>query len=267
VIALPFGRWRDLEDRLTVRRLADALVDAARIALPIITACAAAGMIAGVITLTGLGLKLSGALIALAGETLILTMVFAMIACLVLGIGLPTTANYVITATLAAPALLFFDPVPVLAAHFFVYYFGVMADITPPVCLASYAAAGIARSNPLLTGVHSVRIALGGFLVPYMFVFSPELLLIDATWFTGTKAVITALVGAYCIGTAVVGHIDRKLNVLTRVVLAGAGLLLLYGEIITDAAGFAIFAVTFGYQMWTGRSRRAASAMMSSENA
>jgi TRAP-type uncharacterized transport system fused permease subunit len=198
--------------------------------------------------------------VALAGETLILTMVFAMIASLVLGIGLPTTANYVITATMAAPALLFFDPVPVLAAHFFVYYFGVMADITPPVCLASYAASGIARSNPLMTGVHSVRIALGGFLVPYMFVFAPELLLIDATWFTGTKAVITALVGAYCVGTAVVGHIDRKINVPLRLLLAGAGLLLLYGEIVTDGIGFSIFVVTFAYQWWSGRARRKAEA-------
>jgi TRAP transporter 4TM/12TM fusion protein len=262
LVALPFGKWRDLEDKLNIRKTADALVDAARIALPIITACAAAGLIAGVITLTGLGLKLAGALVALAGETLILTMVFAMIASLVLGIGLPTTANYVITATMAAPALLFFDPVPVLAAHFFVYYFGVMADITPPVCLASYAASGIARSNPLMTGVHSVRIALGGFLVPYMFVFAPELLLIDATWFTGTKAVITALVGAYCVGTAVVGHIDRKINVPLRLLLAGAGLLLLYGEIVTDGIGFSIFVVTFAYQWWSGRARRKAEASM-----
>ncbi len=257
VIALLFGRWRRMDDRLTVSGLLNGLVDAARIALPIIAACAAAGIIAGVITLTGLGLQLSRELVQLAGETLLLTMFFAMIASLILGIGLPTTANYVITATMAAPALLFFDPVPVIAAHMFVYYFGIMADITPPVCLASYAASGIARSNPLRTGVQSVRIAIGGFLIPYMFVLSPELLLQDATWFTGTKAALTALIGMYAVGTAVVGFIDRRLNWLIRLVLAGSGLLLLNAELTTDLAGLAVFTVIFVWQWWTGaRARR-----------
>lgn len=251
-ISLLFGRWRDMEDRLTFMGLLNGLVDAARIALPIIAACAAAGIIAGVITLTGLGLQLSRELVQLAGETLLLTMFFAMIASLILGIGLPTTANYVITATMAAPALLFFDPMPVIAAHMFVYYFGIMADITPPVCLASYAASGIARSNPLRTGVQSVRIAIGGFLIPYMFVLSPELLLQDATWFTGTKAVLTALVGMYAVGTAVVGFIDRPVNWLVRVALAATGLLLLNAELTTDLIGLAAFVGLFGWQWWTG---------------
>ena len=256
-IAALFRKWRDLEDKLTITNLLDGLVDAARISLPIIAATAAAGLIAGVITLTGLGLHLSTGLIRLAGETLLLTMFFVMIASLVLGIGLPTTANYVITATVAAPALLFFDPVPVIAAHMFVFYFGIMADITPPVCLASYAAAGIAQSNPFQTGVQSVRIAIGGFLVPYMFVLSPQLLLVDATWFTGTKAALTAIVGIFCIGTAVVGFIDRKLNGLARLALAGTGLLLLQAELTTDLIGLAVFAAIFTWQWWTGpRSRR-----------
>jgi TRAP transporter 4TM/12TM fusion protein len=250
------GRLGQMEDRLTVRALLDGLVDAARIALPIIAACAAAGMIAGVITMTGVGLQLTQGLLNLAGQTLLLTMVFSMVACLVLGIGLPTTANYVITATLVAPALAFFDPVPVIAAHFFVYYFGIMADITPPVCLASYAASGIAQSNPLKTGVQSVRIALGGFLLPYMFVLSPQLLLQEATWFTGTKAAITALVGVYAVGTAVVGFIDRRLQWWARLVLIGAGLLLLRAELATDLIGLAVFAVVFFWQWWTGPRHR-----------
>jgi TRAP transporter 4TM/12TM fusion protein len=257
VVAALTGRWHQMEDKLTPRTLLDALVDAARIALPIIAACAAAGVIAGMITLTGVGLQLSSNLLALAQDTLILTMVFAMIACLVLGIGLPTTANYVITATLAAPALLAFDAVPVIAAHMFVYYFGIMADITPPVSLASYAASGIARSNPFKTGVQSVKIALGGFLLPYMFVLSPQLLLQEATWFTGTKAVITAMIGVYCIGTAVVGFIDRKLDGWVRITLALTGLGLLYGDIVTDAVGIAVAATVFAYQWRTGRRNRA----------
>ena len=260
VVAVMIRKWGRLEDRLSVTSLLDGLVDAARIALPVIAACAAAGLIAGVITLTGLGLKLSDGLLALAGQTLIFTMLFAMIACLVLGIGLPTTANYVITATLAAPALLAFDPMPVIAAHMFVYYFGVMADITPPVSLAAYAASGIARSNPMKTALQAVKIALGGFLVPYMFVLSPELLLVDVTWFTGTKAVITALVGIYCVSAAVVGYIDRPLSLLLRGVLAATGLLLLYGELTTDIIGLGGFVVVFAYQWWSGRRMRAGAA-------
>ncbi len=259
LIAAAFRKWKTMEDKLTITSLLDALVDAARMMLPIIAACATAGLIAGVVTLTGLGLQLSSGLIALAGETLLLTMFFTMIASLVLGIGLPTTANYVITATMAAPALLFFDPVPVIAAHMFVYYFGIMADITPPVCLAAYAASGIARSNPLKTGVQAVKIAIGGFLVPYMFVLSPVLLLQDWTWFEGPKAILTALIGIYCVGTAMVGHIDRSLNWLVRGLLVAFGLMLLYAHLTTDLLGLAGFAAIFFWQWWTGpRARREA---------
>ncbi len=257
LIAAVFRRWKTMQDKLTITNTLDALVDAARMMLPIIAACATAGLIAGVVTLTGLGLQLSSGLVALAGETLLLTMFFTMIASLVLGIGLPTTANYVITATMAAPALLFFDPVPVIAAHMFVYYFGIMADITPPVCLAAYAASGIARSNPLKTGIQAVRIAIGGFLIPYMFVLSPVLLLEDWDWFNGPKAIVTALVGIYCVGTAVVGHIDRGLNWLVRGLLVVFGLLLLYAHLTSDLIGLAGFLAIFFWQWWTGpRTRR-----------
>ncbi len=265
VIAAIFGRWRRMEDRLTFRGLLDGLVDAARIALPIIAACAAAGLIAGVITLTGLGLQLSRELVSLAGETLLLTMFFGMLACLILGIGLPTTANYVITATMVSPAILYFYDQPytaaaLLSAHLFVYYYGVMADITPPVCLASYAASGIAGSNPLRTGVQSVRIAIGGFLVPFMFVLSPQLLLHEWDWFLGPKAILTAVIGIFAVGTAVVGYIDRGINAGIRVLLGAAGIALLYGELTTDLLGLGVFAVIFVWQWWTGsRARRDAS--------
>jgi len=265
--------WRDLDDRLTPVTLINGLVDAARIALPIITACAAAGMIAGVITLTGIGLQLTDALLTLSGETVLLTLVFSMIACLILGIGVPTTANYVITATLVAPAIVAVTggDVPtfsvIIAAHMFVYYFGIMADITPPVCLASYAAAGIARANPLKTGVHSFRIAISGFLVPYMFVLTPQLLLQDVTWFTGTKAALTALLGVYAVGTAVVGFIDRKLPWSARIVLLAGGLMLLVADLTTDLTGLVVFSAIMAWQWWTGpraKRRDAARAAVSS---
>jgi TRAP transporter 4TM/12TM fusion protein len=249
------AQWRALDDKLTVRTLPAGLVDAARIALPIIAACAAAGLIAGVITLTGLGLKLVEGLLAIGQNNLYLVLFFVMIACLVLGIGVPTTANYVITATLAAPALVAFDAVPLLAAHMFVYYFGVMADITPPVCLAAYAAAGISGGSPLRTGVWSLRIAISGFIVPYMFVLNPALLLLDVTVTEAVVVFITALVGVTCLGAAVAGYIDRPLHIGVRALLLAAGLSLLAGSVWTDALGFGIFLAVFGWQWWSSRRR------------
>ena len=263
LIAAVIGRWRDLEDKLNPVGLLESLVDAARIALPIIVACAAAGIVAGVITLTGVGLQLVGGLLNLAGDTLILVLVYSMFACLVLGIGLPTTANYVITATLVAPAitLAFFpdDPrsaVALLTANLFVYYYGIMADITPPVCLASYAASGIAQSNPLKTGVQSVKIAIGGFLLPYMFVFSPELLLQETTILGGILAGLTALVGMSAVGVAVVGYIDRRLNLAIRAVLIAAGLALISSDPLYDAIGLVTFAAVSGWQRLSGDAGR-----------
>jgi TRAP transporter 4TM/12TM fusion protein len=260
LVMLAFRRWRAMEDKLSPLTFLDGLVDAARLALPIIVACAAAGLIAGVITLTGVGLQLGRELVNLAGGYLLPTAILAMVACLILGIGVPTTANYVITATLAAPAIMIaggFGPEQILIAHMFVYYFGVLADITPPVCLASYAASGIARSNPIRTGVQSARIALGGFVVPYMFLLSPELLLQDATWVTGILAFLSALFGILCLGVAVVGYVDRKINPAMRVSLAAAGLLLLHGSVLADAVGLIGGLSIFFWQWWTGpRARR-----------
>ncbi|MFP4148347.1 MAG: TRAP transporter permease [Nitriliruptoraceae bacterium] len=263
LVAAVIGRWRDLEDKLSPIGLLESLVDAARIALPIIVACAAAGVVAGVITLTGVGLQLVGGLLTLAGDTLILVLVYSMFACLVLGIGLPTTANYVVTATLVAPAitLAFFPDDPrtttaLLTANLFVYYYGIMADITPPVSLASYAASGIAQSNPLLTGVESVKIAIGGFLLPYMFVYSPELLLQETTILGGVLAGASALVGMTAVGVAVVGYLDRRLNLLVRAVLVGSGLALISADQLWDAVGLVAFAAIYVWQRLSGDARR-----------
>src|SRR5690606_5297679 len=167
--------------RMSWRDIVAALEQGARSAIGIVMATASAGIIIGVITLTGLGLKLASGLIGLAGGSLFLTLLFVMVTSLVLGMGSPTTANYVITSTIAAPALLRLG-VPILPSHMFVYYFGIIADITPPVALAAYAGSGIARSNPIATGVVASRLAIGAFLIPYMFVYSPAMLLIDVTW-------------------------------------------------------------------------------------
>ncbi|NYI95465.1 TRAP transporter 4TM/12TM fusion protein [Streptomonospora nanhaiensis] len=287
LVALALRRWRGMDDRLTLWTLLDGLVDATRVALPIIIACAAAGIIAGVITLTGLGLRLSGGLVNLAENVLspglqlitfglldptqsllFCTLLLSMLACLILGIGVPTTANYVITATLAAPAIIAIlqadlaEPTVamLLMAHMFVYYFGVMADITPPVCLAAYAAAGISGGNPIMTGVYSVRIAVSGFVVPYMFVFSPQLLLQETGWVEGTWVFLTAVLGIVLVGVAVVGHLNTDINWVLRIVAALGGLALLHASWQGDLAGFVIGAALFAWQYWAGRGGRAQAA-------
>jgi TRAP transporter 4TM/12TM fusion protein len=271
LIAALFGRWRTMEDKLTVWSLLEGLVHAARLALPIIVATATAGLIAGVITLTGIGLQLGDRLVDLANNQLLVTGVLAMIACLILGIGVPTTANYVITATVAGPALITaggFDIATkeILIAHLFVYYFGVLADITPPVALAAFAASGIAESNPIRTGVHASRIALGGFIVPYMFLLSPELLLIfeegDNPWLVGAQASVTALAGIFIMGVAVAGYLDRRLDWWARIVLAVGGLLLVNAEVWTDVIGIGAALAVYGWYRWLGHRDRQSVATM-----
>ena len=150
--------------------------------LGVLIACATAGIIIGVVTKTGVGLKMATALLDLAGGHLMPAMVFTMLTSLILGMGVPTTANYVITSTIAAPALIQMD-VPVLAAHMFVFYFGIVADITPPVALAAYAGSGISGGDPLRTGINASKLAIAAFIIPYIFVLSPEILMINATPF------------------------------------------------------------------------------------
>lgn len=248
IIAHILGKQHLLEDKLTGRVFVQILVDAARTALPVIAACAAAGIIAGVITLTGLGLKISGGILELANNKLILTMFFTMIASIILGMGLPTTANYVITATMAAPALLAFDNVPVIAAHLFVFYFGIVADITPPVALAAYAGAGIANSNPFQTGVQAFKIAIAAFLIPYMFVLSPVLLMENVTLLSLGLVIITAMLGMFCISTSLAGFIEKHLHAGERILLILAGLSLTYPNLWSDLFGFMVFATIYLYQ-------------------
>lgn len=215
------------DTRLSFRDMIDALEQGARVALPVIVACASAGIIVGIVVTTGLGGKLAGGLLNLAGDSLFLLLVFTMLACIVLGMGLPTTANYVVTASMAAPALVAFD-IPVIAAHFFVFYFGIVADITPPVCLAAYAGAGIARANPMKTGITALKLAIAAFIIPYAFVYNPVLLLQDWTWLTLLPALLTALIGMAAVSASMMGYFIAKPNVIERLLLFTAGLALIY---------------------------------------
>jgi TRAP transporter 4TM/12TM fusion protein len=236
------------ETRIGFRDAIDALVDGARTALGVAAATAAAGIIVGVVTKTGLGLKLANGLLDLAGGYLIPTLMLTMVAALVLGMGSPTTANYVITSTIAAPAIILLG-VPDLSAHLFVFYFGIIADITPPVALAAFAAAGVSGGEPLRTGVNSAKLAIAAFIIPYMFVLSPELLMIDTTWTYLIWVVFTAISGMLAIGAGIIGFWLRKLFWWERVLGLVGGIMLIYPEGMTDMIGLALFVLLIALQV------------------
>lgn len=236
------------ETRIGFKDAIDALVDGARTALGVAAATAAAGIIVGVVTKTGLGLKLANGLLDLSGGYLIPTLMLTMVAALVLGMGSPTTANYVITSTIAAPAIILLG-VPDLSAHLFVFYFGIIADITPPVALAAFAAAGVSGGEPLRTGVNSAKLAIAAFIIPYMFVLSPELLMIDTTWTYLVWVVFTAISGMLAIGAGIIGYWLRKLFWWERVLGLVGGVMLIYPEGITDMIGLGLFILLVALQV------------------
>ena len=240
------------ETRIGFKGIVDALVDGARTALGVAAATAAAGIIVGVVTKTGLGLKLANGLLDIAGGALLPTLILTMIASLILGMGAPTTANYVITSTIAAPAIIMLG-VPDLSAHLFVFYFGIIADITPPVALAAFAAAAISGGEPIKTGIESSKLAIAAFIIPYMFVYSPELLLIDTTWYYAIWVVVTAFIGMIAIGAGVVGYWYRKIFWYERILAIVAGLLLIDPGGMTDLIGLTIFAALIAIQFITKR--------------
>ena len=219
----------------------------AKAVLGVLIACAAAGIIIGVVTKTGVGLRLASGLIEMAGGMLLPAMFFTMITAIVLGMGVPTTANYVITSTIAAPALVQMG-VPILAAHMFVFYFGIIADVTPPVALAAYAGAGISGGNALKTGVHASKLAVAAFIIPYIFVLSPVILMVDATPLTLVMATLSALLGMVAVSSALCGFLADHCRLYERALLVGAGLLMIKPGGTTDLIGCAIFAAILALQ-------------------
>jgi len=236
------------ETRLNLRKTIEVFEQGARIALPVIAAVATAGIIAGVVSITGLGGKFAAGIIALSGGYLILALFFTMIACLILGMGLPTTANYVVTATIAAPALINGFNVEPIAIHMFVFYFGIVADITPPVCLAAYAGAGIARANPFKTGITAVKLAIAAFVIPYIFIYNPILVLVDVTPFKLVLAIVTALLGMSAISSSMIGYFARLSRLWERFILFGAGILLIIPHIFSSIAGVIVSGVIWFIQ-------------------
>ena len=236
--------------RLKFSDIMEALENGARSALGVAAACACAGIIIGIVTLTGLGLKMANGIILLAGGSFFFTLFFTMIASIILGMGLPTTAKYIILASMAAPAIQKFG-VPPIAAHMFILYYGIIADLTPPVALAAYAGAGIAGANAMKTGWTSLRLAIAAFLIPYIFAYDPSLLLIDTTVVQVIGVSITALIGAFCLAVAGAGFWYGKLTLVERVIVFAAALMLIKPGLYTDIAGVVILAAEWWYQKRT----------------
>lgn len=245
--------------RISVTDVILGLEKGAKAVLGVLIACATAGIIIGVVTKTGVGLKLASALIDLAGGQLLPAMFFTMITSLILGMGVPTTANYVITSTIAAPALVQMG-VPVLAAHMFVFYFGIIADVTPPVALAAFAGAGIAGSDPMRTGVNASKLAIAAFVVPYIFVLSPVLLMVNATPATLLWSTSTALFGMVGLSAAMIGYFLAPVSMPMRVLFFGGGLLLIDPGLYTDAIGAGVLIALMAFQYFKARKAKEAKA-------
>lgn len=234
--------------------LVEALINGARNIISVACACGVAGIIVGIVTLTGLGLKLGGGLIAAAGGMISLTLFFTMITSLILGMGVPTTANYLITSTIAAPIVMQLG-VPALAAHLFTFYFGILADITPPVALAAYAGSAIAKGNPFKTGVQATKLAVAAFIIPYIFVMNPALIMIDTTFIEVIRITITSLIGMFGISGGMTGWVYGKANPMERIALIVGGLLLINPSVITDIAGIGVIAAILMYQKMRYKSK------------
>ena len=232
---------------LTPKVVIESLEGGAKNTVGVAVACGMAGLISGVVTMTALGQILINTLVPIAENSTFLALFLTMVCCIVLGMGVPTTANYVIMATITAPILIKMG-LPVLAAHMFVFYFGIVADITPPVALAAYAGSAIAKSNPMKTGVTATRLAITAFIVPYIFAYSPEMLLIDAAWYDVVQIVLTALIGIFAVSAGMEGYMMIKCPWWQRLMLLGGGLLSIIPGLATDAVGIVLIAVVIVLQ-------------------
>ena len=232
-----------------VKDMVDVMCAASRNIISVAIACGMAGIIIGIVTLTGLGLKMGAGLVTLAHGQLFLTLIFTMVASIILGMGAPTTANYLITSTITAGAIIQLNVLP-LAAHMFAFYFGIIADVTPPVALAALAGAAIAKAKPMKTAVNATKLAIGAFIIPYMFVFNSQMLMIDANAVQLSYILLTALIGMFGISVALEGYgFGFTSNIVERLLFAAGGLLCVIPEGMTDVIGLCMLAVLCTFQI------------------
>ena len=245
--------WLRRDTRMGVKKIADTLHQTARTAVLVTAATASAGIVVGAIAFSGIGGKLTGLLLQLSGDHLLIALLLTMIVCVVLGMGMPVPSAYILTAVLTAPALAGLG-LPTLAAHLFITYFSVLSAITPPVAVAAYATAAIAEANPITIGFKAIRLGLVAFLVPYFFVYHQELLLLGALG-NVVLAIATAALGVICFAAALEGWLASRLGTVERFVLAGAGLMLMDARVFTDGAGIFLFVAILFKQIVMLRAR------------
>ena len=227
------------ETRITPMRLLEALAAGGQGSITVAAACGIAGIIAGTITMTGLANVIINAIVVLAGDSVLIALFLTMICCIVLGMGVPTTATYCIMAATCAPILVRMG-VPMVAAHFFVFYFGIVADLTPPVALAAYAGSAIAQANPMKTALEATKLAIGAFIVPYAFALSPSMLLIDTTVPEVILITVTSLVGIASVSAAMEGYLFGRLSWFRRGLALMGGLMMIYPGAMTDVIGLVL---------------------------
>ena len=250
---------KELEEEchaMDVETFFSALASGAQNCLSIAIACGIAGIIAGVVTMTGLGQIFISAIVGVAGNNLMIALVLTMITCIILGMGVPTTANYVIMATTCAPILTTGMGMSAMAANMFVFYFGIVADITPPVALAAYAGSAIAKSSPMRTALNASRLAIAAFLVPYVFALNPAMLFIDTVWYEVVLIAVSSFIGMISISVALEGYLIHEVNPLGRILCAAGGLALLIPGTLSDLAGLVALAIVLAAQIIENKRRK-----------
>ena len=252
IVACLFVSLFRKETRITPMRLLEALAAGGQGTITVAAACGVAGIIAGTITMTGLANLIINGIVALAGSSVFIALFLTMLCCIVLGMGVPTTATYCIMASTCAPILVRMG-VPILAAHFFVFYFGIVADLTPPVALASYAGAAIAQASPIKTAVVSTKLAIGAFIVPYAFAMSPAMLLIDTNALEVILICVTSLLGICGVSAALEGYVFTHMKWYERILSAAGGLMLIFPGLVTDSAGLLLVLAAVLFQILARR--------------
>ena len=239
----------DKDHRIGLKKNLDCLAAGGRGCIAVAVACCIAGIVAGCLTMTGLANQIFAAILAISGKTRFVALFLTMICCIILGMGVPTTANYCIMATTCAPILIKMG-IPAVAAHFFVFYFGIVADITPPVALAAYAGSAIAKSDPMKTGVNATKLAIAAFIIPYILAYNPAMVLVDTTALEIVQIIITSLLGMFGVAAALNGFLFRPISWPLRLLICAGGLLMILPGTLTDVAGVVLVAAVVACQKW-----------------
>lgn len=237
------------DDRITYSKIVDSLEAGGKGTITVAVACAMAGIVAGCITSTGLASKLITTIVSVSGGHAMIALVLTMCCCIVLGMGVPTTATYCIMAATCAPILT--SPeigIATMAAHFFVFYFGIVADITPPVALAAYAGSAIAKASPMKTAFNATRLAIAAFIVPYIMAFSPAILFVNTNALEVVQICITALLGIFGVSAGLSGYVYRRMNFAVRAISIVGGLTLLIPGALTDVIGLVLIVSVIFWQ-------------------